>query len=86
MSLSLIRTHVIYTNPSRAKEIREEMKLIDIGTDAVNRIPGSDERDQAVMSLRKRLCILIHEIENLVDEKATRYMHDRRMSNMAMDK
>lgn len=86
MSLSLIRTNVIYTNPSRAKAIRDEMKLIDIDTDAVNSSPGSDERAQAVMCLRKRLCILIHEIENLVDEKATRYMHERRMSNMAMDK
>ena len=85
MSLSLIREHVIYTNPSRAKEIREEMKLIDIGTDALNRIPASDERTQAVLSLRKRLCNLIDEIENLVDEKATRLMHDRRMSNAAMD-
>lgn len=80
MSLSLIREHVIYTNPSRAKEIREEMNGID------KLLRGPPESTEKFLSLRKRLCILIDEIENLVDEKATEHMIANARSRAAMDK
>lgn len=76
----LIRTNVIYTNPSRAKEIRVEMDGID------KLLRGPPEPTEEFLSLRKRLCKLIDEIENLVDEKATAYMHSRARSRAAMDK